>query len=164
MQIDLSRYKLDWSHKHTGVAAGVLLAIWVYFSLIVGPNSERLQALENDIALKERQISQLKNLGQRQGEIDALIGPGGENRSIESRVEQVGRELGVRPLIRKVADGSGSEPNTVEVRLGGLYLKELIDFLKKIEAFPVTIQIVRLEVTKVQSRGGIVLLLSDLRL
>ncbi len=120
--------------------------------------------LREALATRTQQVEQLATLKAKLAEIDKLTSQADNSQSIEARVERVGRELGVSPVIKKVGDGSITEPNKVEVTLPNLYLRNLIDFMKKIEQFPVTVQVLKLEITKQQNVANIQLVLSDLNL
>ena len=163
--LDLSRYRLDLERRHFGIAAAALFAIWFYFSWITGPNGVRIQELREAIETTGQQMEQLRVIREKQAHIDKLLDPGEAAQTIETRVERVARELKMqRPQITKEADSTGTSPNRVRVQMNSLYLRELIEFLKKIEEFPVTIQVVRLEIEKQANVAGITLVLSDLNL
>lgn len=150
--------------RQLGIGGAILAGLWIYASVITGPNSEKIDELRRLVEKKTQQLDQLRSLQQRLAEGDGMTVQADTSLSIEARVEKVGRELGKTPVIRKIGDGSPAEASKVEVRLGDLYLRELIDFLSRLQQFPITIQIVRLEIAKQQNVANISLILTDLNL
>jgi type II secretory pathway component PulM len=155
----------DLDRKQAGWIAGALALIWVYFSLVTGPNSDTLSELNESVETKRKQLNQIEQLALKLSECDKLMaGHTDSPQSIETRVEKVGRDLSLQPTIRKLGDGSLSEPNKVEVRLANLYLRQLVEFMRRVEAFPVTVQIVKVDVTKQGNVASLALILSDLNI
>ncbi|MBI2944823.1 MAG: type II secretion system protein M [Candidatus Wallbacteria bacterium] len=156
---------LELTRRQAALGLGILAGVYVYFSLIVGPQSERIATLRAEVEKQGRQAKAAEELRVLNAECDKLTGSGqSDAQSIEARVEKVGRELGLAPTIRKLSESSATEPNKVEVRLGNLYLREMVEFLSRIEKFPVTVQVVRFEINKQGSMAGVALILSDLTL
>ncbi|MBI3890412.1 MAG: type II secretion system protein M [Candidatus Wallbacteria bacterium] len=156
---------LDITKRQVGMGLGVLVGLYVYFALIAGPNSDRLEKLHAEVEKHARQAAAAEELRTVNAQCDKLTGGGqADAQSIEARVEKVGRELALTPTIRKLSESSATEPNKVEVRLGNLYLRDMVEFLSRIERFPVTVQVVRFEIDKQQNMGSVALVLSDLTL
>ncbi|MBI4870183.1 MAG: type II secretion system protein M [Candidatus Riflebacteria bacterium] len=156
--------EFELTRRHAAIAGGCLFGIWFYFAGIAVPQGQQLDELRSSLEAARRQERQVGELRKRLADIDRLTGGAAKGQSIETRVERVAREISVTPEIRKVGDGSITEANKVEVRLPNLYLKDLVGFLLKIEQFPVTIQVVKLEIRKQQNVATVSLVLSDLNL
>ncbi len=140
------------------VSAGILVLAAALFTLVVDPILARATHLDRRLAIASRQLTELQNLRgdyQRQKQIinriDAQLRRQQENFAIFSHLEQVAGQTGIQDKIQSM-NTTASPPNTVykevsvEVKMEGVTLGQLTDYLHRVESSPQVLKIKRLQV------------------
>ena len=140
------------------VGAGVLVLVAVLFTFVVDPILARGANLDRRLAAAGRQLAALQTLRgdyQRQQQIidriDAQLRRQSKNFAIFSHLEQVAGQTGIQDKIQSM-NTVASPPNTVykedsvEVRMEGVSLTQLTEYLHRMERSPQVLRIKRLQV------------------
>ena len=139
------------------VGAGVLLLVAGLFTFVIDPILARAANLDRRLAAASRQLSELQALRgdyQRQKQsldrIDAQLRRQPKNFAIFSLLEQVAGQTGIADKIQSM-NTVASPPNTVykedgvEVRMEGVTLAQLVEYLHRVERAPQVLRIKRLQ-------------------
>ena len=140
------------------VGAGVLVLVAVLFTFVVDPILARGANLDRRLAAAGRQLAALQTLRgdyRRQQQIinriDAQLRRQSKNFAIFSHLEQVAGQTGIQDKIQSM-NTVASPPNTVykedsvEVRMEGVTLTQLTEYLHRLERSPQVLRIKRLQV------------------
>ena len=140
------------------VGAGVLVLVVVLFTFVVDPILARGVNLDRRLAVAGRQLAELQTLRgdyQRQKQIidriDAQLRRQKKNFAIFSHLEQVAGQTGIQDKIQSM-NTVASPPNTVykedsvEVRMEGVTLTQLTQYLHQVARSPQVLRIKRLQV------------------
>ena len=140
------------------VGAGVLVLVVVLFTFVVDPILARTANLDRRLAVATRQLAALQALRgdyRRQKQmidrIDAQLRRQRGNFAIFSHLEQVAGQTGIQDKIQSM-NTVASPPNTVykedsvEVRMEGVTLAQLIEYLHRVGMSPQVLRIKRLQV------------------
>ena len=140
--------------------AGVTCGLALGYVLVVSPLGEARARLEARIAAKERHLDEVRALrrtymGLRRRTGRTAQSTAAKDFSLFSYLEglaasTVGREKmsAMNPLEREPAGKDRAQTATVELRLTGVSLRELVDLLYKIEQAPPGLRTLRLAVKK----------------
>lgn len=140
------------------VSAGVLVLVAALFTFVIDPILTRGASLNRRLATASRQLAELQTLRgdyQRQQQIidriDMQLRQQPGNFTIFSRLEQVAGQTGIQDKIQSM-NTVASPPNTVyredsvEVRMEGVTLKQLTEYLYQMGRSPQVLRIKRLQV------------------
>lgn len=141
------------------VGAGVLVLVVLLFTFVIDPILARAANLDRRLAVATRQLTELQTLRRdyrRQKQmidrIDAKLRRQRKNFAIFSHLEQVAGQTGIQDNIQSM-NTVASPPNTVykedsvEVRMEGVTLAQLIAYLHRVGMSPQVLRIKRLQVT-----------------
>lgn len=140
------------------VGAVILVLVAVLFTFVIDPILARAVNLDRRLDAATRQLAELQALRgdyQRQQQIldriDAQLRRQKKNFAVFSHLEQVAGQTGIQDKIRSM-NTVASPPNTVykedsvEVRMEGVTLRQLIEYLHRVERSPQVLRIKRLQV------------------
>ena len=140
------------------VGAAALVLLLALFTFVIDPIRERAANLDRRLASAGRQLAELRTLRddyRRQqrviDRVDRRLRRQRRNFAIFSYLEQVAARTGVQDKIQSV-NTLASPPNTeyreesVEVRMEGVTLGQLVDYLHRVENSPRILRIRRLQV------------------
>lgn len=140
------------------IGAGVLVLLLALFTFVIDPIRERAANLDRRLVTAGRQLAELRALRddyRRQKRVidrmDARLRRQRRNFAIFSYLEQVAGRAGVQDKIQSM-NTLASPPNTeykeesVEVRMEGVTLQQLVEYLHRVEKSPQILRIKRLQV------------------
>ena len=140
------------------VGAAALVLLLALFTFVIDPIRERAANLDRRLASAGRQLAELRSLRddyRRQqrviDRVDRRLRRQRRDFAIFSYLEQVAARTGVQDKIQSV-NTLASPPNTeyreesVEVRMEGVTLGQLVDYLHRVENSPQILRIRRLQV------------------
>ena len=140
------------------IGAGVLIVLLALFTFVIDPIRVRAANLDRRLATAGRQLAELQNIRtdyQRQKQVidrlDMRLRRQQRNFAIFSYLEQVAGRTGVQDRIQSM-NTVASPPNTeyneesVEVRMEGVTLQQLVAYLHRVENSPQILRIKRLQV------------------
>ena len=140
------------------VGAAALVLLLALFTFVIDPIRERAANLDRRLVSAGRQLAELRSLRddyRRQqrviDRVDRRLRRQRRNFAIFSYLEQVAARTGVQDKIQSV-NTLASPPNTeyreesVEVRMEGVTLGQLVDYLHRVESSPRILRIRRLQV------------------
>jgi len=140
------------------IGAGVLVLLLALFTFVIDPIRERAANLDRRLVTAGRQLAELRTLRddyRRQKRVidrmDARLRRQRRNFAIFSYLEQVAGRAGVQDKIQSM-NTLASPPNTeykeesVEVRMEGVTLQQLVEYLHRVENSPQILRIKRLQV------------------
>jgi general secretion pathway protein M len=138
--------------------AGVAVLVTLVYLVVVDPLLKRSATLDRQIANAQRQLKELSTLRQdylRQrsvvDRINTQLKQQQKNFSIFSRLEEVARQTGVQNKIQSMKP-TVSPPNdayreeSVEIKMEGVTLEQLIPYLYQVENSPQLLKIKRLDI------------------
>ena len=144
------------------VSAGILVLVAALFTFVIDPILARGANLDRRLATARRQLMELQTLRgdyQRQQQIidriDAQLRRQKKNFAIFSHLEQVAGQAGIQDKIQSM-NTVASPPNTVykedsvEVKMEGVTLEQLIEYLRRVERSPQVLKIKRLQVNPIR--------------
>ena len=140
------------------ISVGVLVLLLATFTFVIDPILARAANLDRRLATAGRQLAELQTLRsdyQRQkrviDRIDTRLRRQQRNFAIFSYLEQVAGRTGVQDKIQSM-NTVASPPNTeykedsVEVRMEGVALQQLVEYLHRVENSPQILRIKRLQI------------------
>lgn len=140
------------------VSTGVLVLVAALFTFVIDPILARGASLNRRLATASRQLAELQTLRgdyQRQQQIidriDMQLRRQPRNFTIFSHLEQVAGQTGIQDKVQSI-NTVASPPNTVyredsvEVRMEGVTLRQLTEYLYQMEKSPQVLRIKRLQV------------------
>ena len=144
------------------VGAGILVLVVVLFTFVIDPILARAASLDRRLATARRQLVELQTLRgnyQRQQQIidriDAQLRRQKKNFAIFSHLEQVAGQAGIQDKIQSM-NTVASPPNTVykedsvEVKMEGVTLEQLIEYLHRVERSQQVLRVKRLQVNPIR--------------
>ena len=138
------------------IGAGALLVLFLLFKLTIDPMLKRSADLDRQIVTARRQLDEVRTLQQdyqRQKSVVDSINSQLKNQpnfAIFSRLEELAGQTGIRSKIVYMKP-TVSTPNevyneeSVEVKMDGVTLEQLVQYLHQIENSPQLLKIKRLE-------------------
>ena len=138
------------------IGAGAVLALFLIFKLTIDPMLKRSADLDRQIATARRQLDEVRTLQQayqRQKSVVDSINSQLKNQpnfAIFSRLEELAGQTGIRSKIVHMKP-TVSTPNevyneeSVEVKVEGVTLEQLVQYLHQVENSPQLLKIKRLE-------------------
>lgn len=151
-------YMLQRREQVLVVGAGVLVLAAALFTFVIDPILARGANLNRRLAIASRQLAALQTLRgdyQRQKQImdgiDMQLRRQPRNFTIFSHLEQVAGQTGIQDKIQSM-NTVASPPNavyredSVEVRMEGVTLKQLTEYLHRVESSSHVLRIKRLQV------------------
>jgi type II secretory pathway component PulM len=149
--------RLSPRERHLVGAAGVVLGGVLFYGLVVDPLWELHDRLQARVAAKERELKEVIALRQTYRALrkeddrtrlrsDTNVSPFAFLESLATGT--VGREkvAAINPAGRETRNGVNQE--TIEVRLKGVSLRELVELLHKIESAGMSLRTVQLSIKK----------------
>ena len=140
------------------IGAGVLVLLLALFTFVIDPILARAANLDRRLAIADRQLAELQTLRgdyERQerviDRIDNRLRRQRRNFAIFSHLEQVAGRTGVQDKIQSM-NTIASPPSTeykeesVEVRMEGVTLQQLVEYLHRVENSPQLLRIKRLQI------------------
>ena len=140
------------------IGAGILVLVAMLFTFVIDPILARAANLDRRLAAASRQLAELQTLRgdyQRQKQIidriDAQLRRQRKNFAIFSHLEQVAGQTGIQDKIQSM-NTVASPPNTiykedsVEVRMEGVTLAQLTQYLHQVTKSPQVLRIRRLQI------------------
>ena len=140
------------------IGAGALVLLLAFFTFVIDPILARATNLERRLATADRQLAELQSLRgdyERQkrviDRIDDRLRRQRRNFAIFSHLEQVAGRTGVQDKIQSM-NTIASPPSTeykeesVEVRMEGVTLQQLVEYLHRVENSPQLLRIKRLQI------------------
>lgn len=141
------------------IGAGLLVLVLAFFTFVIDPILSRAENLDRRLMAAERQLAELQTLRneylrQKQmiDRIDTRLRRRRRNFAIFSYLEQVAGRTGLQDRIQSM-NTVASPPNTeykedsVEVRMEDVTLRELVDYLHRMERSPQVLRIRRLQIS-----------------
>ena len=150
--------KLGGREKVAIVVGGAAVALVLFFQFGLAPALERMKMLDRLVAQKEREVQEMKGLRETYLSQKAVMEE--LNRSLSRR----GQEFAIFSLLEDLANKSGMKSNimymkpalsstgelyresSVEMKLEGVALQQLIRYLYEIESAPQFLRIRRLHI------------------
>ncbi len=144
------------------LCAGILLLLF-YYMLVLSPALTRQLRLEKRIADKEAELAQMRELSRewvqlnsRRSAAEKRIRQRKAGFTLLSFLEGISREAGIQSKIQymkpRVAEEQGSKTEGMEIKLDGIRIEQLVDFLYQIEYSDHPLSIRRIKIQK-PSRG-----------
>lgn len=140
------------------IGAAVLVLLLALFTFVIDPIRVRAANLDRRLATADRQLAELRSLRveyQRRKQVidrmDSRLRRQHRNFAIFSYLEQVAGRAGVQDKIQSM-NTIASPPNTeykedsVEVRMEGVTLQQLVEYLHRVENSPQILRVKRLQV------------------
>jgi hypothetical protein len=136
---------------------GALIALAALYTVVIDPLLERIEVQDQQLAKKTRAIRELASLAEdyrplqtRLAQLEARLAPAGGGFSLPSFLEETASATRIRDRIaamqpQVVPPSQGYKEISVEIRLDGVALSSLLDFLGRLEASPTLIQIKRFQ-------------------
>ena len=141
------------------VIAGVLaVALLLFYRLGLSPALERLRTLDRLVAMKERELHQMKTLqetyiGQKRlmEDVSRSLAQRGPDFAIFSFLEDLAKKTGVKDNIKSMTPalttpGELFRESSVEMRLEGIALQQLTRYLYDIEQAPQLLRVRRMHI------------------
>jgi len=145
--------KLSKREGYLVTAASVVVAGFVLFEFLFSPFLERMAALRAGIEARGRSLRQMSELSNRYREItDAsrergrLIGKRAKGFTLFSFLERAAGECSVKDRIKYMKPSSSPHESMVEMQMEEITLKQLVDYLQRIEYGDGLIRIKRISV------------------
>lgn len=126
--------------------AGAAVLLFVLFQFVVFPLADKRARLIRGLAAKEKAVVEMRSLQERYrqlssqtGSIAEMLAKREKDFSLFSFLEQGAADSGVKDRIAHMRpsespEGELFQQSRVEMKLQGLSLKQLIDFLEKVES------------------------------
>ena len=144
------------------IGAGILVLVVVLFTFVIDPILARAANLDRRLAAASRQFAEFQTLRddyqhQKQviDRIDAQLRRQKKNVAIFSHLEQVAEQIGIQDKIRSI-NTVASPPNSVykedsvEIRMEGVTLEHLIQYLHRVERSQQVLRVKRLQVSPIR--------------
>jgi general secretion pathway protein M len=140
------------------IAGGVAVALLLFYRLGLSPALERLHTLDRLVAVKERELYQMKTL---QGtyvaqkrlmeDVSRTLSQRGPDFAIFSFLEDLASKTGIKDNIKSMTPalttpGEQFRESSVEMRLEGIALQQLTRYLYDIEQAPQLLRVRRMHI------------------
>ncbi|TKB77946.1 MAG: type II secretion system protein M [Nitrospira sp.] len=137
---------------------GVFIALALFYVAAIDPLLERIDLLDQQTAKKERAIRELASLARdyhplqaRLATLEKRLAPADGSFSLPSFLEEAAAATRIRERIaamqpQAMPPSQGYKEITVEVRLDGVALQPLLDFLGRLESSPTLLQVKRFQI------------------
>jgi Tfp pilus assembly protein PilN len=137
---------------------GILVALTLFYVMVIDPMQERIDLLDQQTAKKERAIRELASLAgdyhplqARLATLEERLAPANGSFSLPSFLEEAAAATRIRERIaamqpQAVPPSQGYKEITVEVRLDGVALRPLLDFLGRLDSSPILLQVKRFQI------------------
>ena len=152
---------------------GVLIVLYAYFSLLIGPLEEEVVRLQQDLEKGRKQLVLLKTLKGEQERLSQIMTMARTRQtsldaSLLSNVEDIVKKLGLsdkainmRPIPVTQTVSNATEEK-LEIRFVTLGLLNILKFLDHIEALPTNVRIEKLDIRKTGTTATMTLVISSL--
>jgi len=150
--------KLGGRERYAIIAGGVVVALLVIYRFALSPALERLYMLDRLVAVKERDLHQMKTLrdtylAQKRlmEDVHRSLAQRGEDFAIFSFLEDLANKAGMKDNIiymkpALTTPGELFRESSVEMRLEGIALQQLTRYLYDIERAPQLLRVRRMHV------------------
>jgi general secretion pathway protein M len=140
------------------IAGGVAVVLLLFYRLVLSPALERLHTLDRLVAVKERELHQMKTLqetyiGQKRlmEDVSRSLAQRGPDFAIFSFLEDLANKTGIKDNIKSMTPalttpGELFRESSVEMRLEGIALQQLTRYLYDIEQAPQLLRVRRMHI------------------
>jgi general secretion pathway protein M len=150
--------KLGGRERLVIIAGGIAVALLVFYRFGLSPTLERLRTLDRLLAVKERDLHQMKALrdtylAQKRllEEVNRNLGQRGQDFAIFSFLEDLANKTGIKDNIKYMnpavtTPGELFRESSVEMRLEGIALQQLTRYVYDIERAPQLLRVRRMHI------------------
>jgi general secretion pathway protein M len=150
--------KLGGREKLMLIAGGVAVALVLFYRLGLSPAIERLHTLDRLVALKEREVHEMKALSgtyvtqkRLMEDVNRSLSQRGQDFAIFSFLEDLANKTGIKNNIMYMkpaltTPGELFRESSVEMRLEGIALQQLTRYLYDIERAPQFLRVRRMQI------------------
>jgi general secretion pathway protein M len=150
--------KLGGRERLVIIAGGIAVALLLFYRFGLSPALERLRTLDRLVAVKERDLHQMKTLretylAQRRllEEVNRNLGQRGQDFAIFSFLEDLANKTGIKDNIKYMnpavtTPGELFRESSVEMRLEGIALQQLTRYVYDIERAPQLLRVRRMHI------------------
>jgi len=150
--------KLGGREKLVMIAGGVAVALLLFYRFGLSPAIERLRTLDRLVAIKEREVHQMRTmretyLAQKRlmEEVNQSLAQRGQDFAIFSFLEELANKTGIKNNIMYMKPalttaGELFRESSVEMRLEGIALQQLTRYLYDIERAPQLLRVRRMHI------------------
>ena len=164
---DFVNINLNRRERIVVIGAGIFLAVFFIFQLVIAPVFERRHNLEAELAEKKQTAAQMhekrdeyRQVRQRMEAAQEEFSGRPENFSLFAFLERLAGTSGIKNHIAYMRpsttmdDFTGLTISRVEMRLEGITLENLADYLFQVEASENMVRVNRLSINKSGERDG----------
>jgi general secretion pathway protein M len=150
--------KLGGREKLVIIAGGVAVALLLFYRFGLSPTLERLRMLDRLVAIKERDLHQMRTLRETylaqkrlMEEVNRSLTQRGQDFAIFSFLEDLANRTGIKNNIKSMTPalttpGELFRESSVEMRLEGIALQQLTRYLFDIERAPQLLRVRRMHI------------------
>jgi general secretion pathway protein M len=150
--------KLGGREKMMVIAGGVVVALMLFYRFGLSPALERLRTLDRLVAVKEREVHEMKVLSETylaqkrmMEDVNRTLSQRDQDFAIFSFLEDLANKIGIKTNIMYMkpalaAPGELFRESSVEMRLEGIALQQLTRYLYDIERAPQLLRVRRLHI------------------
>jgi general secretion pathway protein M len=150
--------KLGGREKLMLIAAGVAIALVLFYRFSLSPAVERLRMLDRLVAMKEREVHEMKALSETYftqkrllEDVNRSLSQRGQDFAIFSFLEDLANKTGIKTNIMYMkpaitTPGELFRESSVEMRLEGIVLQQLTRYLYDIERAPQFLRVRRMAI------------------
>jgi general secretion pathway protein M len=150
--------KLGRREKLAIIAGGVAVVLLLFYRFGLSPALERLRTLDRLVAIKERELHQMKTLRETylaqkrlMEEVNRNLAQRGQDFAIFSLLEDLANQTGIKNNIKSMnpavtMPGEVFRESSVEMRLEGITLQQLTRYIYDIEQAPQLLRVRRMHV------------------
>jgi len=150
--------KLGGREKLMIIVGGVAVALLLFYRFGLSPTLERLRTLDRLVAIKERDLHQMKTLRETylaqkrlMEEVNRSLAQRGQDFAIFSFLEELANKTGIKNNIKSMnpalsTPGELFRESSVEMRLEGIALQQLTRYLFDIERAPQLLRVRRMHI------------------
>ncbi|MGH8066457.1 MAG: hypothetical protein ACRERE_14720 [Candidatus Entotheonellia bacterium] len=140
------------------IAGGVVVALFLFYRFGLSPALERLRMLDRLVAVKERDLHEMKTLRETylaqkslMEEVNRSLAQRGQDFAIFSFLEELANKTGIKNNIMYMkpaltTPGELFRESSVEMRLEGIALQQLTRYLYDIERAPQLLRVRRMHI------------------
>ena len=150
--------KLGGRERLVIIAGGIAVALLLFYRFGLSPTLERLRTLDRLLAVKERDLHQMKTLRETYlaqkrllEEVNRNLGQRGQDFAIFSFLEDLANKTGIKDNIKYMnpavtTPGELFRESSVEMRLEGIALQQLTRYVYDIERAPQLLRVRRMHI------------------
>jgi general secretion pathway protein M len=150
--------KLGGRERLMVIVGGVVVALVLLYRFGLSPAIERLRMLDRLVAVKEREVHEMKTVSETyqmrkrlMEEVNRSLSQRGQDFAIFSFLEDLANKIGIKPNIMYMkpamtTPGELFRESSVEMRLEGIGLSQLTRYLYDIERAPQLLRVRRMHI------------------